>query len=211
MPTSTVRVCRLAHPVRLPAALGAALGTLVISYTRPGDRVLLADAPPAWLPARFRPASGERRDQLVRAVSRLGRHPATDPTPHRPRGGGGDHCTEDPNVLPTYFELIIVSMDPRTPDTTRLAAWAAQLTPTGTLTVLTHSHRHGGMLTDPAPDIALAATAAGLVLVDRLILLHQQPHPPGDLSEAHRRSVILGGHRPIHSTVLVFTRAGERA
>lgn len=225
-PPTTVLVTprHRAHPT---GAAPAVLRTLVLAYTRPGHRVLLAD--PSQLPAGDR--STQNANRLTTLITRLGRRVSTDPAPLSPPQPEGNpqpnHPVPQPQPDTTLqtsadldsgsgrvgairprFALIITSINPAAVDTALIAGWAADLTRTGTLAVLTHRNRPGDAPTDPDPGLTRAVTDAGLVLADRLILLLDRPQPPGTLSPSHRRAVLKGGHRPIHSTALIFTRGG---
>ncbi|GAA3012500.1 hypothetical protein [Actinokineospora diospyrosa] len=105
------------------------------------------------------------------------------------------------------YDLIITTVPPSATDWLRPADWAPVLTPTGILAVITHSHRHGGRLIDPATTVIPQTTRAGLLLLDRVVLLTTAP----------RRAPARRGHRPgtldpagpadttEHADLLVFT------
>ncbi|WP_026423557.1 hypothetical protein [Actinokineospora inagensis] len=135
-----------------------------------------------------------------------------------PRTGGGNSTrtadeprTERPGDQTDRsvdrYDLIITTVPPSATDWLRPADWAPMLTPTGTLAVLTHSHRHGGRLIDPATTVIPQTIRAGLLLLDRVVLLTTTP----------RRAPARRGHRPgtldpagpadttEHADLLVFT------
>ncbi|RLK61943.1 hypothetical protein [Actinokineospora cianjurensis] len=84
------------------------------------------------------------------------------------------------------YDLIIITVPPGATDWLRPADWAPVLTPTGTLAVVTHSHRQGGRLVGPAATVIPQTTEAGLLLLDRIVLLTTTP----------RRAPARRGHRP---------------
>ncbi|MCP2304089.1 hypothetical protein LV79_003796 [Actinokineospora globicatena] len=84
------------------------------------------------------------------------------------------------------YDLIIITVPPGATDWLRPADWAPVLTPTGTLAVITHSHRQHGRLIDPATTVIPRTTRAGLLLLDRVVLLTTAP----------RRAPARRGHRP---------------
>ncbi|TCO49687.1 hypothetical protein [Actinocrispum wychmicini] len=121
---------------------------------------------------------------------------------------------------PDQFEMIITAAEPDTVERLHLTDWAGLLTPTGTLTVITHSHHAGGRLTDPAAALVRVAHDAGLRYHDRIALLHvpvrdgalvptdpatcdRSPSPPRSSSTPVR-------HTYVHKDLFVFSRQPAR-
>lgn len=142
--------------------------------------------------------------------------PTTDqpaePSTHR-RPGPDSTAT---GVGPDRYDLVITAAEPRTLDWFRPADWAGLLTPTGTLTVITHGDRSRGRLTDPASSLVRAAHHAGLRYLDRIALL-RVPVRDGALAVAtpatHARSqaparppATPARHTQVHEDLFVFTR-----
>lgn len=202
---ATVRVCPLTPPHNPHNVTAAALHTLVTTYTTPGDRVLLL--PPSPPRTNTTPAlSTDNENCLVETVFRLGRSAVRQPLrhatiPNRTTARTTDH---HPTTALDRFQLIITGWPTTGSAPTTLADCAAHLTDTGTLALLTTS-RHQQ---HDAPVTTLA-TLAGLTLTDRLVLLHQLPSrtPPVD---RQRLRVVLGGHRRIHTDVLICSRTHPR-
>jgi hypothetical protein len=130
------------------------------------------------------------------------RPPSPDPT--APRHG------------PDRFDLIITAAVPGTLGELHPTAWADQLTPTGTLAIITHSDQTRAQLVDPSEPLVRAAHQAGLRYHDRIALLttpvrHGQLAPTagdaGDRSQGLRdrfsRSV---RHTQAHHDLLLLTR-----
>lgn len=173
----TVHYCPLEPPWSYPDVLAAAVCVLVTGHTAPGQRVLLAE-----------PLDGHH-DEIVEAILRLG------------RGATTVSNTSDQ----TAGDLII---GPRTA-TAHIARWAHRLTPAGTLIVLTtsrdprqqHDDSHSAV-----SDSALRrrAALAGLMLVERVILVNQPPSARPPRGKDQRLAVTWGGHRPAHSEAHVF-------
>jgi len=101
------------------------------------------------------------------------------------------------------FDLIIAAVGAAHPGHGPVTTWAHNLTPTGTLAIITHGDRTYGQLAGPERDLHRAARLAGLTMSDRLILVHESPLSTA-ASDDQRVAFADTGHRRIHSTVLVF-------
>jgi hypothetical protein len=198
-----------------------AIVKIVTTYTRPGQRVLLVDPAPYLAPPVSWPASGHARSRpgpyagLQEAgwtVVRLGRGVRTqtavaDPEPPGGLGSSPVVASADAN----RYDLVITAVEPRALDWFRPAGWADLLTSTGTLAVITRSHRERDRLTDPAGRLVRAAHQAGLRYLDRIALLRVAVRnsalaveaPAAQLgSQASAASV---RHLAAHDDLLVFT------
>lgn len=203
---ATVRVCPLTPPHNPQRVTAAALRTLVTTYTTPGDRVLLLHPSPPRTnstPAR----SADNEDCLVEAVFRLGRSavrqsPRHATIPNRTTTATTDH--HPTTAVPDRFQLIISGWPTTGSAPTTLAECAAQLTATGTLALLT-APRHWRQ----DSPVSTVATLAGLTLTDRLVLVHQLPSRTPPVGR-QRLWVVLGGHRRIHTDVLICSRTPAR-
>lgn len=225
-PFSTVWVCPADLPVRTGDVLDAVLPSLVTTYTQSGDRVLLATAD--------RPGSRKAQDRLIDTVRRIGREAATrlftssrddhvalratDPLPAASGSGPGpdDVDSADPITAETIaqfdrggpatdrFELIIAIPPEWLDDPAWITDWADLLTDSGALIMLTDSDRRENMSAALPVAVNRSAALAGLTLVDRLILLHQDPSPAPPFTDRDRRRVALGTHRRIHTEAHVF-------
>lgn len=216
---TSVNACPVPPPYRFDDVLTAVLDTVVTTYTRTGDRVLLA------APGTARRSRSQDRDRIAEAVRLLGREPATARrTPNGsgpgtgPNGLGGPDRTAvdrdqtgpvppadrsgDAGAPPDRVSLIIAAQGV---DTALLADWARLLTPDGTLLVLTHSDESGSVPITRTHDLIFAAGLAGLTLTDRLIFVHDTPSATRPASDLARRRITLGAHHRVHTDALVLT------
>ncbi|WP_216209799.1 hypothetical protein [Amycolatopsis aidingensis] len=152
---------------------------------------------------------------------------ASGPRPHPDSPDPDDHARPSPTGRPgpdrrptgqgpDRFALIITAAEPPTLDWLRPTDWANALTPTGALTIITHSDHSRGRLGDPAGPVVTAAHHAGLRYHDRIALL-RVPVRNGALADS---PVDAGGpsrpphgpltapvrHTQAHDDLLVFTR-----
>ncbi len=169
-----------------PAAswLLAAVERLLTRTTLPGESVLLLSDPAT--PGAF----GDREElaAVTRVVRRLARavhirtaipfHPdaagsETGPRrgPDADRAGGGPEPAPTSTSDPDESSLILVAIPPAATADVDLAALAGLLAPTGILAILTHQDHRGGVLLDPTGALTLAAGAAGLAPVDRIVVV----------------------------------------
>ncbi|WP_143249967.1 hypothetical protein [Amycolatopsis sacchari] len=123
--------------------------------------------------------------RVAETVFRLGRRATT---PSR-RGALATAAAAD------RFDLIIG-------DRSTVLDWADYLARTGRLVVLAGPGHHPG-----ASGGRPFATGSGLVLVDRLVLVHLAPSPAPPRGRGRLR-VVLGSHRRIHTDALIFRPAG---
>ncbi|MFD8493345.1 hypothetical protein [Amycolatopsis sp. NPDC059657] len=191
--------------------LGRAIVTLVTTYTRPGDRVLLL-APPPPRPA-YPTARGGVRGldpyaglaEAVWTVTRLGRTADTATTtdtlddPHGRADALGVGAAEsgsgprlgrlrlthptDPDRATEHrlarvgsssggrFNLIITAVHPGATDWLADTDWDTAMTPTGLLTVITHSDSRDGLLIDPTGSIATTICSSGRGWLDHIAVL----------------------------------------
>ncbi|WIV57968.1 hypothetical protein [Amycolatopsis nalaikhensis] len=182
------RVLLLAPAPFAPAAT-ARMSTGVHNRTAPGPYAGLLEA--AWTVVRLgrgiqTQTAGPPLDTIDGGTQRPAVDPRSEsesgPRPHPVGPDSDDHSgpsvasRPDPNRTPTApgpdrFDLVLTAAEPRTLDWLQPTAWAALLTPTGTLAVITHSDRSRGRLGDPAGPLVTAAHHAGLRYHDRIALL----------------------------------------
>jgi hypothetical protein len=142
--------------------------------------------------------------------------PTTDqpagPSPHHHPGPGPTETAFGPGC----YDLIITAAEPSARHWFRPTDWTGLLTPTGTLTVITHSDHTRSRLADPAGSLVRAAHHVGLHYLDRIALLHV-PIRDGVLTAAtptahvgsrpsSGRSTTPVRHAQAHEDLLVFTR-----
>jgi len=111
-----------------------------------------------------------REDTAIPAVeSESLCRPDTDRSgPSQARTPSPDPATEHG---PDRFDLIITAAEPHTLDELHPTVWADQLTPTGTLAIITHSNQTRAQLVDFSGPLVRAAHHAGLHYHDRIALL----------------------------------------
>lgn len=178
----TVHYCPLEPPWSYPDVLAAAVCVLVTGHTEPGQRVLLAEP------------LGGHHDEIVEAILRLGRGATTV---SNTSGGGSANGTTGALII-----------GPRSA-AAQIARWTRRLTPAGTLIIITTTCGARQQCSDSHrafSDSVLRrrAALAGLMLVERLILVHQPPSARPPRSRDQRLAVAWGGHRPAHSEAHVF-------
>jgi hypothetical protein len=171
------------------------------------------------------PVNERSGDASAESESESGPRPRTDspttdqpagPSTHRRPGPDSTATGASPDRSSNHFDLVITAAEPRTLDWFRPADCAGLLTPTGTLTVITHGDRSHDRLTDPAGSLVRAAQHAGLRYLDRIALLPvpvrggalavstpaPYPRPKGPA----RPLAASARHTQVHDDLLVFTR-----
>ncbi|MCO1575909.1 hypothetical protein M8C13_09080 [Crossiella sp. SN42] len=220
-------------------------GHRVLILTPPtAPRTAPADTPPGrWHSPRTLYAGLTETAWIIQRLGRSVRTHTAGPTPEltpdsttqtllgrpvRPAGPAPDRSPSPPETAPARpavrtrlhspqgrFDLIITAAWPRDPRWLAHPEWTELLTPTGTLTVITHSDRREGVLVDPTSAIVRAAARRGLRYLDHAALLEtpiqqeKSTATPGGL--ASRRAAVRrepGARIPVvrvHSDLLVFT------
>jgi hypothetical protein len=184
-----------------------AIATIVTSYTRPGDRVLLLAPPVITHHPPTGMASTTHRsptDPLTglhaaaRTVSRLDRitHTRTANPPTKPGSGPGS------TPGPDRFDVIITTVDPRTTDWISDTAWTDLLTPHGTLAIITHSDSSDGRLVDPLGRLVNTLRHHGLGWLDHVLLLETPLIAAADTATSAPPLPVR--HRRVHSDLLLF-------
>lgn len=193
---------------------------VVDGYTRSGDRVLLV-APPAPEPPPASRGPARRADGLVpelmdaaQSASRL-RRPTdvrtvaslTGPDRTQTQSGpptapppGPTTDRRGPDRRPTShgadrYPLIVTITVPHAADWTAAVSWDRLLTPTGILTILTHSEYVSGRFIDPCRSLLHTAGGAGLAMLDRIAVVAQS----ADATGAHQAV------RQAHTEILLLT------
>jgi hypothetical protein len=233
--SATVRLCLVDPGADVDEIVTAAVSMITTTYTAPGDRIRLADgeAPEtrtgrtrrdrlvesvlrlgrgATTHPDFRPHSdhessaagglpgapgsgsglGSRPGDLAEPVA----NPTDRQSPGEPSGPGSDG-----------FALIIAGWSDHPADPFAMADFTPALAPARTVVVLTHSSDHRQARVGHSGQLTRAAALAGLILSDRLILVHEPPVSPRPATRRKRREIALGGHHRIHTTASVFRRS----
>lgn len=119
--------------------------------------------------------------------------------------------------LSDRFDLVITTVDPHASNWARSGKWDRLLTAQGTLTVITHSDRRVGRLTDPTGSLVHRIRETGLVYLDHAALLrvpvrHSSLDAGTNPTTTHHRVAAGTTDAPpaptqVHSDLLVFARA----
>ncbi|WP_157182780.1 hypothetical protein [Sciscionella marina] len=234
--SATVRLCLVDPAADADEIVTAAVSMITTTYTAPGDRIMLAapESPTTGssrtrrdrlVESVLRLGRGATTDPDFRSHSDQEFAAAGGELPAAPGSGSGPGprgCdTTDPVANPTDrpspgeqsgpgsdgFELIITGWSEQPADPFAMADFTAALAPTGTVVVLTHSSDHWRARVGHSGQLSRAAALAGLILSDRLILVHEPPSAPRPATRRRRREIALGGHRRIHTTASVFRRS----
>lgn len=212
----------------------AVLTAIVTSFSRPGERVLLAswpgssDAKSHTLPrspmndSACSPNPG--LDEAAAVVARLGRLVAQPPdtpggtvSPPNPAGSYAPRLDLVITVMPAQPE-VDQAVDGVADVLARLAARTLRLG--GILAVLTQCHWDGGVLTDPTGPMVTAAQNADLLYLQHIVAVHLAPTDPRlhetaptGIAPAPFASVASAApaHRCAHSDVLVFAQPHDHA
>ncbi|WP_418153383.1 hypothetical protein [Actinoalloteichus caeruleus] len=205
---------------------------VVVSFTRPGHRVLLLDttsnsqtdgtAPELEQPDSVRAGTGETIAALGRGSVVLPATQQTDEgasaTPYWavliPGNEVNDSAPATARPTPggpdSPADLVIAVVPPswtgqRVLD--HLALRVAELLRTGgILAVITHCDRKQGRLVDPTGSVVAAAQNADLLYLQHIVAVHSHPADVANTDAEHSDGVIFGPHVLTHSDVLVFAQ-----
>ena len=144
-----------------------------------------------------------------------------EPLPAAPAGHGPVPRGRGPTAVgPDRFDAVIVPVDPHFPDWIPSVSWSGLLAPSGVLAFITHSDRQWGRLIEPGSFVTRAARGAGLVPLDRVVLLNipvrdgalaVEPDLPTVLSTADAPGAPVPWHTRVHADLLLFARARHAA
>ncbi|AXK36428.1 hypothetical protein DVA86_31430 [Streptomyces armeniacus] len=153
------------------------------------------------------------------SVPRLAPTPAyPTPTPTDPPHPTGPTGAAGPG--PDRFDAVITFVSPRATDWVATTAWSALLSPSGTLSFITHSDREQGRLIDPSGVLTDTAHRAGLSVLDRVVLLEvpirrsalaTSDLPAAAGSPPAQADTAGPPHTRIHHDLLLFTRSTREA